>query len=100
MNMPFTDRLDYLASMSNNHGYALTIEKLDVYKRQPYDLAVDIGCMHSFTEEMLAAYRAELVRLLRPGGQYVLFAHPVSYTHLDVYKRQEHILSARPQQAN
>ena len=28
MNMPYTDRLDYLTSMSNNLGYALTIEKL------------------------------------------------------------------------
>ena len=28
MNMPFTDRLDYICSMSNNFGYALTIEKL------------------------------------------------------------------------
>jgi NADH-quinone oxidoreductase subunit D/NADH-quinone oxidoreductase subunit C/D len=28
MNMPFTDRLDYLASMSNNFGYAITVEKL------------------------------------------------------------------------
>jgi NADH-quinone oxidoreductase subunit C/D len=27
-NMPFTDRLDYLSSMSNNFGYALAIEKL------------------------------------------------------------------------
>lgn len=26
--MPFTDRLDYISSMSNNFGYALTIEKL------------------------------------------------------------------------
>jgi len=26
--MPYTDRLDYLASMSNNFGYALTVEKL------------------------------------------------------------------------
>ena len=41
----------------------------------PYDLAVDVGCVHSFNEEMLRAYRAELARLLRPGGRYMLFAH-------------------------
>lgn len=45
------------------------------FLQPPYDLAVDVGCMHSFTEEMLVAYRAELVRLLRPGGLYVVFAH-------------------------
>ncbi len=41
----------------------------------PYDLAIDVGCMHSFTEELLRGYRRELARLLRPGGLYVLFAH-------------------------
>lgn len=28
MNMPFTDRLDYICSMSNNFGYAIAVEKL------------------------------------------------------------------------
>ncbi|PJF44002.1 MAG: NADH-quinone oxidoreductase subunit NuoD [Phototrophicales bacterium] len=28
MNMPFTDRLDYISSMSNNLGYALAVEEL------------------------------------------------------------------------
>lgn len=28
MNMPYTDRLDYLSSLSNNFGYALAVEKL------------------------------------------------------------------------
>ena len=28
MNMPFTDRLDYINSMSNNLAYALAVEKL------------------------------------------------------------------------
>jgi len=28
MNMPYTDRLDYFCSMSNNFAYALTVEKL------------------------------------------------------------------------
>ena len=27
-NMPFTDRLDYFNSMSNNFGYAMAVEKL------------------------------------------------------------------------
>lgn len=40
-----------------------------------YDLVIDVGCMHSFSEEMLVDYHAELARLLRPGGLYVLFAH-------------------------
>lgn len=40
-----------------------------------YDLIIDIGCMHSFTENMLFAYRDEISRLLIPEGRYVLFAH-------------------------
>lgn len=40
-----------------------------------FDLAIDVGCMHSFTEEMLIAYGQELRRLLKPGATYMLFAH-------------------------
>lgn len=28
MNIPYTDRLDYITSMANNHGYVLAVEKL------------------------------------------------------------------------
>jgi len=28
MNIPYTDRLDYICSMSNNHGYVLAVEEL------------------------------------------------------------------------
>lgn len=41
----------------------------------PYDLAVDVGCMHSLSEPMLLAYRDGLLRLLRPGALYLLFTH-------------------------
>jgi SAM-dependent methyltransferase len=40
----------------------------------PYQLAVDVGCMHSFDEATLVAYREQLLRLLAPGGRYLLFA--------------------------
>jgi NADH-quinone oxidoreductase subunit D/NADH-quinone oxidoreductase subunit C/D len=39
MNMPFTDRLDYLCSMSNNFGYALAVEKLIGPKAKPPERA-------------------------------------------------------------
>ncbi len=41
----------------------------------PYDLALDVGCAHNFLEPELRAYQAELRRLVRPGGLYLLFAH-------------------------
>ncbi|MBX0327031.1 class I SAM-dependent methyltransferase [Oscillochloris sp. ZM17-4] len=41
----------------------------------PYDLAIDVGCMHAFHGDDLRDYAGELRRLLRPGGLYLLFAH-------------------------
>jgi SAM-dependent methyltransferase len=53
------------------------------YLSGPYDMALDVGCMHNLDEAELRAYEAELARLLRPGGLYLLFAHlrgdPVEY---------------------
>lgn len=40
----------------------------------PFDLAIDIGCMHSLSAPLQAAYRDELLRLLRPEAAYLLFA--------------------------
>jgi 2-polyprenyl-3-methyl-5-hydroxy-6-metoxy-1,4-benzoquinol methylase len=40
----------------------------------PYDLAIDIGCMHSLSGPLQIAYRDELLRLLHPGAAYLLFA--------------------------
>lgn len=39
MNIPFTDRLDYLSSMSNNWGYVSAVEKLLGEKSQPTERA-------------------------------------------------------------
>lgn len=40
----------------------------------PFDLALDIGCLHSIPHEGRAAYAAGLARLVRPGGLYMLYA--------------------------
>ena len=39
-----------------------------------YDLILDIGCMHSFSDEDMLRYRDGIVRLLREGGTYLLYA--------------------------
>ncbi len=41
----------------------------------PYDLAIDVGCGHGFSESELKAYLDEVRRLLRPGGLFAFFAH-------------------------
>ncbi len=53
MNMPYTDRLDYFCSMSNNFGYAITVEKLLGEKYQPPERA-----------EYIRVIMAELTRVL------------------------------------
>ncbi|MFV9506120.1 MAG: class I SAM-dependent methyltransferase [Oscillochloridaceae bacterium umkhey_bin13] len=51
---------------------------------EPYDLAIDIGCMHALTGDDLHAYANEVARLVRPGGLYVLFAHVRDHAEADV----------------
>jgi SAM-dependent methyltransferase len=40
----------------------------------PFDLALDIGCLHSIPVGGRAAYAAGLARVVRPGGTYLLYA--------------------------
>ncbi|NOZ71551.1 MAG: NADH-quinone oxidoreductase subunit D [Chloroflexi bacterium] len=51
-NIPYTDRLDYLSSMSNNFGYVLAVEKLMGNKGKPPERA-----------EYLRVIMAELTRI-------------------------------------
>ncbi len=39
-----------------------------------FDLVLDIGCLHNVPSERRDRYAAEVVRLLRPGGLYMLYA--------------------------
>lgn len=52
MNIPYTDRLDYLSSMSNNFGYVLAVEKLIGEKATPPERA-----------EYIRVIMAELTRI-------------------------------------
>jgi SAM-dependent methyltransferase len=40
----------------------------------PFDLAIDVGCLHSLPLAQQQAYAANLARLTRPGATYVLYA--------------------------
>jgi cyclopropane fatty-acyl-phospholipid synthase-like methyltransferase len=44
------------------------------YLAGSYDFALDVGCCHNMDEDNLARYRKQLCRLIRPGGDFMLFA--------------------------
>jgi cyclopropane fatty-acyl-phospholipid synthase-like methyltransferase len=41
--------------------------------RGPFELVLDIGCLHSLTPQQKAAYIENLRRLLAPGGTFLLY---------------------------
>lgn len=50
------------------------VTQLD-FLHELYDFALDVGCAHGLTQEELMAYHQELLRLLKPGAIFLLFAH-------------------------
>lgn len=40
----------------------------------PYDLAIDVGCCHNMSVDDLQPYQNQLQRLIRTGGDFLLFA--------------------------
>jgi SAM-dependent methyltransferase len=52
--------------------YVADVTKLDFIKG-PFDLILDVGCFHAIPPERQAAYRANLERLLSPGGDFMLY---------------------------
>lgn len=72
-NMPFTDRLDYISSMSNNFGYALAVEQL-------------MGVQPTERAEYIRVMMAELTRIISHlvaigflGNDLGVFFTPVLY---------------------
>ena len=54
--------------------YHTSVTQLDFLEDQ-YDLALDVGCAHGLNAPELRDYYHQLVRLLKPGGFFLLFAH-------------------------
>jgi cyclopropane fatty-acyl-phospholipid synthase-like methyltransferase len=67
-------RIDAAGVSERVRLFAASVTELG-FLEPPYDLAVDVGCVHALEGDDLRAYAAGLARLLRPGGLYLLFAH-------------------------
>lgn len=44
------------------------------FLKEPFDLVLDIGCLHGVSQERHADYAEHVARLTRPGGVYMLYA--------------------------
>lgn len=44
------------------------------FLKGPFDFVLDIGCLHSVPSKRWGRYAAEVTRLVRPGGLYMLYA--------------------------
>jgi len=53
--------------------YVADVTRLDLLE-PPFDLALDIGCLHSLAALDRPRYVAGLARLMRPGSTYLLYA--------------------------
>lgn len=54
------------------HFHVAPVTELD-FLAGPYDLAVDVGCGHALERQELGRYGAELRRLIRPGGLFMMY---------------------------
>jgi NADH-quinone oxidoreductase subunit C/D len=88
MNIPFTDRLDYLASMSNNFGYVMAVEKLLGEKANPPERAEYIRViMAEFTR--ISNHLFAIGTLLNDLGAYftpMLYALEERELILDIFE--------------
>jgi SAM-dependent methyltransferase len=69
-----TARAEQAGLMNKIRFHLGPVTQLD-FLSGPYDFALDVGCAHSFSPDELRAYHQELLRLLKPEGYFLLFAH-------------------------
>ena len=54
------------------HVYLGSVAEID-YLSGPYNLILDIGCYHSLSAAERSQYRAHVLRLLAPGGTFLMY---------------------------
>jgi cyclopropane fatty-acyl-phospholipid synthase-like methyltransferase len=55
--------------------YSADVSRLDfLHADPPFDLAVDIGCLHLLMPDERTSYAEHLIRLTHPGATYLLYA--------------------------
>ncbi len=69
-----TRRADQTGLAENVRFHCGSVLLLD-YLAGPYDFALAVGCAHALELNELRVYHGELLRLLKPGATYLLFAH-------------------------
>lgn len=56
------------------HFFHSPVTQLD-FLQDYYDFTLDVGCAHGLTLDELRGYHQQLLRLLKPGAIFLLFAH-------------------------
>ncbi|NTW00713.1 MAG: class I SAM-dependent methyltransferase [Oscillochloris sp.] len=66
------ERADAAGVSAQIYFHVGSVADLDL-RLAPYDLAIDVGCLHSLNDDQARRYADGLARLLRPGAHYLLF---------------------------
>lgn len=71
----FPEAIAMAEQRAKEHGVRATFVAADLLEwapAQPFDLVFDSACLHALVGGNVAAYKRQLLRWLRPGGDYVL----------------------------
>jgi SAM-dependent methyltransferase len=79
LGVDFSPRAIVIAREKANHaGVSIDFRIADVSRLDdlagPFDFALDVGCFHGLDTAGRARYAAQLTRLIRPGGKFMLWA--------------------------
>ena len=67
--------IELLRASAKDSGHDITAVHADVgtwTAEQPFDVVLDVGCLHSMSAAESDIYREQLLRWLAPGGDYIL----------------------------